>query len=159
VGILANERQSELIMQVQKEGSIKLVLRGDHVDVDAEGSMDEEGIVGLGLSEAVHEETGPTIQNTGVQPLAQAPPRVQPSQQMTTKTMRIWNKDGVETVTFRDGVAIVPTPRAPNATAPAPAPAAAVESAAEEALELNSDDFTRRDNNDDRARGLDEDQY
>jgi Flp pilus assembly protein CpaB len=107
VGILANERQSEMIMQVQKEGAIKLVLRGDHVQTEEENALDEEGMRGLGLfgeeiAETPQIPTPSTPVTTDIRPLMDPP--------KTTKTMKVWTQEGMELVTFRDGVAVTPGP-------------------------------------------------
>lgn len=162
VGILTNERQAELIMQVQKEGSIKLVLRGDEVDVDSEGNLDQEGLSGLGLNDQLPEEPTPTIQIQPTPSLAPAPGSVPPqvAQPKRVKTMRVWNKDGVETVTFRDGFAVnsdsLNRP-ATNRTNAASTASASSEPATETVS--NSDDSAVPADNDDRSRGLEEDQY
>jgi pilus assembly protein CpaB len=106
VGILVTERQSELIMQVSKVGTIKLVLRGDSVQSEEENAMDEEGIAGLGL---VPEDDDLTVEMPQPQmignptPITFTPPK-------KTQTMKIWSKEGMEMVTFRDGVAVAPGP-------------------------------------------------
>jgi pilus assembly protein CpaB len=156
VGILANERQTELIMQVQKEGSIKLVLRGDHVDVDAEDALDQEGIHGLGLT-APEEESAQARPPATTQSTTPVLPRFQP-QPTVTKTMKIWNKDGVETVTFRDGIVATSTPMDRHGST-APDPKRTPGAALNPSPVSNPDDSAALADQEDRARGLEEDQY
>lgn len=109
VGVLVTERQSDLIYQVQKVGSIKLVLRGDAVQSEDDNSMDQEGIAGLGLFPQ-------EVASLPNEPQTTADPNPSPrsitSQQPKKqgKTMKIWSKEGMEMVTFRDGVAVAPSP-------------------------------------------------
>lgn len=110
VGILVNEKQSELIMHVQKEGNIKLVLRGDSVQAEEENAMDEEGIAALGILDNLDQMPAQSTQTTTQTTHTAPAPQTNFYQPKQTKTMKIWTKEGMELVTFRDGQAVTPGP-------------------------------------------------
>lgn len=114
VGILANERQSELIFQVQSRGELKLVLRGDHTELDNEEGVDQEGISALGLDGSSMDDmtavptTAPANQDSGIASW------FAPQKSTDTKTMKVWNftkdKREAEKVIFRNGEVVPPGP-------------------------------------------------
>jgi len=150
VGILANERQAEMIMQVQREGHLKLSFLGEDFDFEEEGGViDEEGVRGLGLFEVIQ----PEIQIEEKQPIviqAPAPPRQEPKK---VQTMKVWSANGLEVVSFRDGVVDKQQPfggrpvTTPPLTVPIQQPVS------------NSNDWDKSSDNGGRDTDTEEDQY
>lgn len=114
VGILANERQAELIMQVQREGYLRLSFLGGHLDVDDEGGqIDEEGARSLGLLDfppgpGDHEGRGSiTLVKSSLSSDAEE------KSGENLSTMKIWSASGLEVFSFREGV-VEPQPARPK---------------------------------------------
>lgn len=149
VGILANERQAEMIMQVLKEGKLKLSMLGESIEYEEYGTIDEEGVRGLGLIDTFDECIEPlpsvSIPETIAEPVK---PR-----QAALNTMRVWSGDSMEVVTFRDGMLDRSPPISPS---PMTRPAAMDDSPA---IPANSNGWDKSIEFDDDSVDFEEDQY
>ncbi len=149
VGIIANDRQAELITFVLREGGLKLTMVADIID-DEElgGHIDEEGAVALGLPGV---DDGSQAEPESLSPIAFQSPPPQPTSQKPT--MKVWTPLGVEVFTFRDGIVDRPRPFPGNSPTSANPPP----------TEFNGNVRPERQEDisgfDEVSRGLDEDQY
>lgn len=147
VGILANERQAEMIMQVLKEGKLKLSMLGDSIDFDEYGIVDEEGVRGLGLLDNIVEES-----QSKVPPIAVISEPIEPKTKKM-QTMRVWSGVNMELVTFRDGIAEIGPTFVPGPSI-TPRPAASLPDAP-----VNSNPWERSSEFGDDDADFDEDKY
>jgi pilus assembly protein CpaB len=150
VGILANERQAEMIMQVQREGYLKLSFLGEHFDADEEGGqIDEDGVRGLGLLDFFPN----TSENGGRGPISLVKSTLSSDSGEVSPTMKVWSASGLEIVSFRDGVVDQQPSTTKNLeTSPSPFPTS-------QQLKSNSDGWGKSGDFNDPAKDSEENQY
>ena len=131
VGVLVSEKQSELIVLVQKIAKLRLSLRGDH-DSDEETGIDDYG----DFYESVFGESSPSA-------LENAEKEASEPNDFETFTMRQWTGDDLEEVEFVGRKRVSPTAPSEGGSA----------------NKVDSNDSNDYENSKEIESGLEEDQY
>ena len=142
VGVLVNERQAEAIVHVQKTGSLKLILRGDHVAGDDE---DLSKLLELGFP---FQSLGSEEASMDNQATSQMPAFVAGSSPYDNLSMIVWNGNEPQKTVFKNGSLPDHYYRSGSNS-----------SDTNQAAPAKSDDYASSSEIEDRDRGLEEDQY